>query len=103
MNTSALPFLPCVVRVTPVPSVPVLLLPELSATVVPELSLNAYAATSPDVCEWATGVKKIDEARIARTASARIAAGLRSRARPSERTRDSLRQFEFVRLKCSGY
>jgi len=35
--------------VTPVPSVPVLLLPELSATVVPELSLNAYAATRPDV------------------------------------------------------
>src|SRR5262245_52619788 len=45
LNASALPTLPWVLHVTPLPSVPVLLLPETSATVVPEPSLNVYAAT----------------------------------------------------------
>src|SRR5919201_3362826 len=50
LNTSALPNFPAVVQVAPV-IVPVLLLPDESATVVPEPSLNEYAATRPDV--WA--------------------------------------------------
>src|SRR6266436_9445309 len=47
LKTKALPNLPWVVQVTPLPSVPVLLFPEESATVVPAPSANPYAATSP--------------------------------------------------------
>jgi hypothetical protein len=47
LNTSPLPNLPWVVQVTPLPSVPVLLLPELSATVGPAPSEKLYAASSP--------------------------------------------------------
>src|SRR5258706_15440817 len=46
LNTSALPNLPDVVQVAPL-IVPVLPLPEISATVVPAPSLSAYAATRP--------------------------------------------------------
>ncbi len=46
LNVSALPNLPAAVQVAAV-IVPLLLLPEESATVVPLPSLNAYAATSP--------------------------------------------------------
>src|SRR5258706_9995830 len=48
LNTSALPNLPDVVQVAPL-IVPVLPLPEISATVVPAPSLKVYAATKP-VC-----------------------------------------------------
>jgi hypothetical protein len=46
LNTSALPNFPAVVHVAPL-IVPVLLLPEASATVVPAPSAKLYAATSP--------------------------------------------------------
>src|SRR5437867_11552131 len=46
-KTRALPKRPCVVQVTPLASVPVLLLPEASATTVPAPSPKEYAATSP--------------------------------------------------------
>src|SRR5436309_15367952 len=46
-RTRALPKRPCVVQVTPLASVPVLLLPEASATTVPAPSPKEYAATSP--------------------------------------------------------
>src|SRR5258706_6187860 len=46
LNTSALPNLPAVVQVAPL-IVPVLPLPERSATVVPAPSLKVYAATRP--------------------------------------------------------
>src|SRR3989442_652235 len=44
LKTKALPNLPWVVQVTPLPSVPVLLLPETSATVVPAPSATPQAA-----------------------------------------------------------
>src|SRR5258705_535553 len=47
LNATAFPTLP-VVQVTPLESVPVLLLPEESAVVVPVPSSNEYAATRPD-------------------------------------------------------
>ena len=46
LNTSAFPYRPAVVHVAPL-SVPVLLFPDASMTVVPEPSLNPYAATRP--------------------------------------------------------
>jgi hypothetical protein len=54
LNTSAPPKRPDVVRVTPVPSVPVLFDADASAVVVPLVSLNPYAATSPVGCAFDT-------------------------------------------------
>src|SRR2546426_11899322 len=48
-KTRAFPKRPCVVQVTPLASVPVLVLPEASATTVPAPSPKEYAATSPAV------------------------------------------------------
>src|SRR5215475_3575777 len=47
---SAPPNLPAVVRVTPVPNEPVLLLLDASAAVAPLVSSKLYAATSPLTC-----------------------------------------------------
>src|SRR6185503_17080457 len=54
LNISELPDLPDVLQVAPL-IVPLLLLPEISLTVVPAPSLKAYAATRPPVtCVLAT-------------------------------------------------
>jgi len=46
LKTNALPYLPELVQVVPL-TVPLFPFPELSATVVPDPSLNEYAATNP--------------------------------------------------------
>ncbi len=50
LNVSALPYFPAVVHVA-FASVPEFPLPDASATVVPDPSLNAYAATKFDCAE----------------------------------------------------
>src|SRR5262245_54912479 len=52
LNVSAPPFLPDAVQVVPPLVVPRFALPDESLTVVPEPSLNAYAATRPVGCGW---------------------------------------------------
>src|SRR5436309_13701966 len=51
LKTSAFPYFPAVVQVA-FEIVPLLPLPDRSATVVPEPSLKAYAATRPDAGDW---------------------------------------------------
>ena len=71
LKTSAPPYLPAVVHVAPL-SVPVLLLPEASRTVVPIPASKLYAATGPEA--WAaTGcaVAKVSAKTASEIAGAR--------------------------------
>src|SRR6266850_5421998 len=58
-KVSAEPYFPAAVQVGP-KIVPVFPLPEASRTVVPAPSLNAYAATGPDVCARALNPARLE-------------------------------------------
>ena len=81
LNTSALPNRPAVVQVAPL-SVPVLLLPDESATVVPEPWLKEYAATRPGACALADEIQR-------RIVAVRHARKVTVPRRGSERTSES--------------